>query len=317
MIKNTLRHIRNNRLTSFINIFGLGIGLGCVILMGTFILHEFSFDNYHKNSNNLYRIIVDNNASGSYAMGEAFKEKVPGIEKIVRIYDLWNTQVKQGQEYLKEENFILADQDIFSVLDVPLLLGNQNELFTSSTSVAISDQIQNKYFPNENPIGKTLEVSLSGRLVNFTVTGVYKHFPSYSSLQADLIGNIDEAFPVMSNIVDAFGRVSDKDINQLRQNWDKGGFKTLALTSKEININVAEALCSNIYKQHRRKDYVINFQPFNQIYLHSEQISNGSPFLSSQLSTLKIYSGIAALILLIACINYVLLSLADTKKQLK
>lgn len=312
-----IRHIRNNKLSSFINIFGLGIGLGCVVLMGTYILHEFSFDKYHKNSQNLYRIIVDNNASESYAMGEAFKDNVPGIESIFRIYDIWNTKVKLNNEFVKEDEFVLADQEIFSSLDIPLLLGNPNDLLKTTTSLVISDKIRNKYFPDENPVGKTLKVSISGRFVDFIITGVFQHFPSYSSIQASCIGNIQEAFPVMSSSASLFSRFDEKETDRLRQNWEKGGFQTIVLTNQNINIETTEKLCANIYRKHKQKDYEVQFQPFCQIYLHSNNITNSGLFKTSELSTLKIYAGIALLIMVVALINYILLSLADAKKQLK
>ena len=316
-LKQVGRHIQNNKLSSFINILGLGIGLGCVILMGTYILHEFSFDKYHKNSSNLYRIIVDNDASESYAMGESFKDKVPGIKSLFRIYNVWNTQVKKNNDYIKEDDFILADPEIFTLLDIPLLLGNHSELLKSTTSLVISDKISDKYFPDDNPVGQLLEVSISGRMVQFTVTGVFKHFPSYSSIQANCIGNIEEAFPVMSIAADPFRRVEENDVNKLKQNWEKGGFQTIVLTTKNINIESAENLCSGIYKEHRDKEGIVYFQPYTQIYLHSNNITNSGFFKTSQLSTLKIYAGIAVLILVVALINYILLSLADAKKQLK
>ena len=242
-----IRYIRNNKLSSFINIFGLGIGLGCVVLMGTYILHEFSFDKYHKNSQNLYRIVVDNNASESFAMGEAFKEKVPGIEHVFRIYDIWNTKIKLNDEFVKEDEFVLADQKIFSLLDIPLLMGNRNDLLKTITSLVLSDKISDKYFPGENPVGKTLEASISGRLVKFTVTGVFKHFPSNSSLQANFIGNIQEAFPVMSSSAGLFGRIDEKEVDKLRQNWEKKGFQTIVLATKNINIETTENLCERVH----------------------------------------------------------------------
>ena len=316
-LKQIIRHIRNNKLSSFINIFGLGIGLGCVILMGTYILHEFSFDRYHRNSDQLYRVAVDNDATAPYAMGEEFKNKVPGIESIFRIYNLWNTQVKLNNEFIKEDGFVLTDQDIFSSLDIPLLLGNRKDLLQTTTSLVISDKVSDKYFSDENPIGKKLEVSISGRLVEFTITGVFQNFPSYSSIQANCIGNIEEAFPVMSSRANVFGRIEENDVNKMKQNWEKGGFQTFVLTTKNINIETTEKLCAEIYKEHQEEDSKILFQPFNKMYLHSNDIFNTGPLKTSQLSTLKIYAGIAALILIVALINYILLSIADARKQMK
>ena len=296
----------------------MGIGIGCAVLMGAYILHEFSFDKYHKNSQNLYRVVVDNNASGPYVWGQELKDNVPGINNVSRIYEYWNARVKLQDDFIKESGFILTEKDLFSMLDIPLLLGEKNDLLNTSTSIVISDLMRDKYFPDENPVGQILEVNLSGRIVKFVVTGVFQHFPSYSSIQADFIGSIDQAFLKMTHAASGiFDRTKEKDTNKLKSSWDEGGFQTLVLVNENANLNEIEKKGVKIYNKNRNKNYKARLQPLNDIYLYSNNISNKGPFLSSQLSALKIYAGIAILILLIACINYILLSLADAKKQLK
>jgi putative ABC transport system permease protein len=317
-ITQIFRLIKSNKLTSFINIFGLGIGLGCTILMATYIIHEFSFDSYHKNSDKIYRVVIEKDCSIPYAMGETIGNEISGFEKIFRIYSVWNTRVKSGEDYNKEDGFILADQEIFSVLDIPIVLGKAQNLLQAPSSLVISDRVAHKYFGNENPLGNSLEVNVSGRKVNFNITGVFKRFPSYSSIQADWIGNIAEAFPIMTNASDIFGKLSTEDAKNIRQNWDKTGFQTFALTSGQINIKEASRKCTAIYQSHKPNDKrEVYLQPFKQMYLHSENVYSTSPLKTSQLDTIKIYATIATLILLIACINYILLSIADAKKQLK
>jgi putative ABC transport system permease protein len=216
VLTRSLRRIKSNRLISIINILGLGIGLGCSILMGTYIIHEFSFDNYHKNKEKIYRLIVDNSCSSPYAIGEAFKNEIPEFENIFRIYNVWDAHVKIGDNYFKEDDFILADQNIFFALTIPIILGQQQNILLNPSSLIISDRVAEKYFGKENPLGKMIEVNISGRLINFTITGVFKQFPSNSSIQSNWIGNIREAFPIMTNSSGIFDKVSQNDINSIK-----------------------------------------------------------------------------------------------------
>jgi len=318
LLTRSIRRIKNNKLISLINIFGLGIGLGCTILMGTYIIHEFSFDKYHKNRDKIYRVTVDNNCLTPYAMGEAFTNGIPEFENIFRIYNIWDAHVKIGDNYFKEDDFILADQNIFFALTIPIIQGQKQNNLLNPSSLVISDKVAEKYFGKENPLGKIIEVNISGRRVNFTVTGVYKQFPSNSSIQANWIGNITEAFPIMTTASGIFDKVSENDINSIKQNWDKDDFQTFVEVAVNPNVIEVSQKCTAIYQNHRNSEKkVVQLQPFTQMYLHSNNLYNSNPLKTSQLNVIKIYATIAFLILFIACINYILLSIANAKKQLK
>jgi putative ABC transport system permease protein len=318
LLTRSIRRINNNKLTTLINILGLGIGLGCCILMGTYIIHEFSFDGYHKKSDKTYRLIIDNSCSTPYVMAEVFRDEISNFKFFFRIYNVWNARVKIRDNYFKEADFILADQDIFSVLDIPIIWGQKENLLLSPSSLVISDKVADKYFKNEDPLGKIIEVSITGRPVDFTVTGVFKQFPSNSSIQADWIGNIAEAFQVISNASGIFTKVSENDINSIKQDWNKEDFQTFALMTGNPVIKEVSQKCTAIYKNYRNNEKKeVHLQPFNRMYLHSNNLNNTNPLKTSQLDIIKIYTAIALLILCIACINYILLSITQTKKQLK
>jgi putative ABC transport system permease protein len=286
--------------------------------MGTYIFHEFSFDKYHNKSDKIYRVNVDGNCSTPYAMGEAFINEIPDFERIFRIYNVWNIRVKSGENYFKENDFILADQEIFAALDIPVILGQKQNLLLNPSSLIISDKVADKYFGKQNPLNNIITVNISGRLVDFTVTGVFKQFPSNSSFQAGWIGNIEEAFTIMANYSDLFGKVSDDGLNSLKQNWEKDEFQTFALAYDKINITEVSQKCTAIFQNHRiNEKKEVHLQPFKHMYLYSNNLYNTGPLKTSQLNIIKIFSTIALLILLIACVNYILLSTANAKKQLK
>jgi putative ABC transport system permease protein len=307
------------KLTAFIQIIGLGIGLGGVILMLAYILHEYSFDKYHTNSSHIYRVVYDKNCTTPYPMGDRFKEEIPGVKNIFRIYNLWNAQIKKNDDYLKEEHFILADSSIFSILDIPILAGNQKLLFNDRSDIVISEKAAEKYFGTFNPVGKLLEINMSGELVKCNITGVYKNFPSNSSLQPEFIGNIKLAFHAFRNSILLFGNIKEINEQELPNSWDEFGMQTFVLTSDNSSISAIERKGTAICKSHlkEKKEKEIHLQEFTKMYFYSEDLWNKNPLLTSNVKSIRLFEGIAILILLIACFNYILLTTTETQSQLK
>jgi putative ABC transport system permease protein len=318
-IKLSFRQMVNKKLTTSINLIGLGIGLGSVILMLAMILHELSFDRYHKNSNHIYRITYGNNCLTPYIVGDKFKEDLPEIKNVFRIRRLNSVLIKKNNEFIQEEKCIAADSSLFSILDVPILASNTKFLLKNRSDVAISDIIAHKYFGNVNPIGKSLEVNNSGSIVICNITAVFKHFPSNSSIQADFIANISQAFTSVKSEIFFFGTSKELSEKEIMTSWDFEEFNTFVCLSENANVLLLEKKGTSIVHSFKkqRKESSITFQKFSTMYLHSENLINTGGLLFSNLSTIKIFEGIASLILIIACFNYILLSVAESRNQLK
>jgi putative ABC transport system permease protein len=316
-IKQSFRQMRARKMTAIIQVLGLGIGLGSVIVMLALILHEFSFDRYHKNSSSIYRVIQDKNCSTPYILGETFKAEIPEIKNTFRIYAVWNTLLKQHQEFVKIENFILADSSIFSMLDIPVIAGNIKFLHQSNNDVVISDKAALKYFGNADPIGQPMEFSISGKLVSCNVSGVFKHFPSNSSMQADFIGSnkLKEYVLGSHTLTFSTGNVEKKELDS----WALKEFQTFVLTDQKSNLSSIEKkatlICQKNDKDNGEKQ--VHLQPFTGMYFHSGELWNYEPFKISNIKIIRLFEGIALLLLLIAWFNYILLSTAETKSQLK
>lgn len=316
-LKQSFRHMGRRKLSSFIQIIGLGIGLGSVILMLVFILHEYSFDKYHKNCKNIYRVIYDKDCTTPKIMGERFKSSFPEIKNVFCIYSIWNTLIKSKDEFVKENNFILADSSIFTVLDIPILSGNKKFLFQNNNDIVLSDKAARKYFGEINPVGKALEINVSGELVKCNITGLYKHFPSNSSIQSECIGNTKLLDHGLSNQTLYISNTSRKpdNINE----WKKGGYQTFLYVEDNTNIALLEykatSLCKNEDQNDRQRK--IHLQPFTKMYFYSDDLWNYTPLSISNLKSMRIFEGIALLILLIALFNYILLSTADLSAQYK
>lgn len=316
-LKQSIRQLASRKLTTLIQIIGLGIGLGSVILMVTFILHEYSFDKYHRNSGNIYRVVYEKDCSTPYVMGELFGEEIPGISQTFRIYSLWNMTIKHNEEFIKEDNFILADSAMFSSLDIPLLAGNKRLLYQNTTDVVISDKAAIKYFDDSDPVGQPLEISVSGKYVLCNISGVFKSFPSNSSIQADFLGNIKltEIASADQTLRFSSGEIADKPLDK----WEQKGYLTFLVLSNNRNVKEVEKqatrLCQKYDKDNNQKQ--IYLQPLTAMYFNSEDLSNYAPLTISNHTSIRIFEGIAILILLVAWFNYLLLSNAETRARVK
>jgi putative ABC transport system permease protein len=318
-IKQSLRQMKARKLTTIIQVIGLGIGLGSVILMLAFILHEYSFDKYHKNSRKLYRVIYDKDCSTPYVMGESFREEIPEIKNTFRIYHLWNILVQSNDEFIKAEDFMLADSSIFSILDIPIIAGNKSFLLLNSNDIVISDKAAAKYFRDQNPLGQSIDISISGKIITCNVSGIFKRFPSNSSIQSEFIGNIRFVDYAIDNQTLMFSSGENENTKGLSNSWDRNGFQTFLLIPKNKDIASVERKATQVcLKQDKgNKHKKVHLQLFSDMYFHSEDLWNYGTLIISNLKTIWIFEGIALLVLLIAWFNYILLSTAETKSQLR
>jgi putative ABC transport system permease protein len=318
-LKQSLRQIFTNIRKTLVQVIGLGIGLGSVILMLVTIIHEYSFDKYHRNCINIYRVIQDKDCSTPYIMGDVFKEDIPEIGNVFRIYPMWNVRLKKDNDYIREDCFMLADSSIFTILDIPLFSGNRSHLMQGKNDIVISDQAAKKYFEGTDPVGKSIEISISGNITVCNITGVFRKFPSNSSFRTDFIGNIKLAAYAMADQIKIFSTGSEGGKDILKDSWNQVGFQTFLLLAVNPDVKSiekkADFICQKNSKEFNQKH--IHLQKYAAMYFHSEELWNFAPFVISNLKTLRMFEGIAILVLIIACFNYVLLSTAETRSNLK
>jgi putative ABC transport system permease protein len=318
-IKQSFRQMLARKQTTFVQIIGLGIGLGSVIVMLAFILHEYSFDKYHKNSTNIYRVVYDKDCSTPYIMGESFKAEIPEIKNTFRIYPLWNTMIKRNQEFIKTDDFILADSSIFSMLNIPIINGNIKFLHQNNNDVVVSDEAALKYFGDANPVGQPLEISISGKIIICNISGIFKHFPSNSSLQADFIGSNQLTAYALGSKTLTFTSGDTQISSDMTNSWSQREFQTFIFVDSKANTVSIEKKATLICKKQDKdnKEKQIHLQPYTDMYFQSGELWNYLPLKVSNLKTIQLFEGIAILLLLIAWFNYILLSTAETKSQLR
>ena len=191
-LKFTFRNIKRQKLYSAIHIFGLSIGFACCILIYLFVRNELSYDKYHDNSKNIYRVILDReeengvrHLSYTYApMAPALKTDYPEISSAVRF-----CKQSVSVEYLKEKKFqenrfFFTDSTIFKIFSFKLFEGSSNTVLNSPNSILITKNMAEKYFGDTNPLGKVLKIE---NKLDLTITGVLENIPENSHFKFDFL----------------------------------------------------------------------------------------------------------------------------------
>lgn len=306
----TLRNFRNQKLFSFVNIAGLTIGIVAASLIIIYISYELSFDRFHKNSGQIFRVY------GTFTMGDKnqawvqtpnplgpfIQNKYPEIEKTVRITRLNKGLVSSDDKIFYEDRIVLVDSTIFDVFTLPLIAGNQGEVLAQPDGVVISESTAEKYFGKTDPIGKGIRFN---RSIYLTVTGIMKNIPGNTHLQFDMMIPMSAAKTFYGNdfLFNPMNTVTNLYL----------------LTNKSVSFEQLEKSVSQSTKEYDGgadfgDNKMYHVEPLTSIHLHSSKGGEFSP--NSDIKSIYILSTIALLILIIACINYINLSFSINNRRI-
>ncbi|HTI61812.1 ABC transporter permease [Mucilaginibacter sp.] len=307
-IKTAWRNLVKNKFYSVINIAGLTLGLAIGILILLWVQDELSFDSFHKNAANIYRLEISGGTgkskqiftAGVAPIGPLSKQQLPEVTEQVRLtgngfYSLY----KYGDKVFGDEYAMFADPSFFSVFDFPLIKGNNARPFVDDNSVVITETTAEKFFGNTDPIGKVI---VADDKQNLTVSGVIADFPKNSSMRYDML------MPMSFNLKAMLKQGMDMGNNFGYLDYDtylvlKPGtsLKTLATQIRQIHLN------------HKPDDTDAEYLllPLAKMHLYNADMTDKG------ISTIRMFIGIALLILVIACINYVNLSTARSMLRSK
>ena len=313
MIKNyiliAVRNIIRQKGYSFINIFGLAIGITGALLVFMWVYDEITFDGFHENIDQLYRVEQDQFYNGEsyhvnvtpYPAGEGWQADIPEIETAVRIAFTGNLLMKYGLKSFYESEIVAVDSSIFSVFTFPFIYGNPASALTQPYSMVLTKEISAKLFGEENPLGKSIKVD---NQYNFKITGVLEKIPDNSSLKFKVLVPFD--------FVKATGAYSD----QTRNN---SIITTVKLTKNAdpspVDNKLTEVVKSHMeFKEGDKDKYLTKFMlaPLKDMHLHA-YFGYGHP--PGQIQNVLIFITIGIFILLIACINYMNLSTARSGRR--
>ena len=318
MFKNYLkiawRILTKHKIYSAINIMGLAVGLAGAILTFLFVQNELSYDRFHKNTDNIYRIytnwlaedgsIEDTFRGVVMPMGPVVEESFPEVLSSIRLSPARVTV--KTTENLYNERILMVDKNFFDVFSFPLIAGSTSSVFSQENSLVLSEEYAEKYFGNTNPIGQTLTIIRGQEMGDFLVTGVAKQPPNNSSINFNVIMDIESANRLNFN-------------EMWVDNWQGFGWTNYVLLQKGTSPDsvipkfegfISQHFASFIeYSKNRRgwrgegHPISFSFQPLTRVHL-DPNVSG-----SLNLKAIFILSGIAVIILFIACINFMNLSI--------
>jgi putative ABC transport system permease protein len=318
--KIAFRNFRKNKAFSFINIFGLAVGLASCLLIMLYIFNESGYDNYHKDVDRLFRIASVNNNGETWAAAPAplaldVKNNLPEVEQSTRLMtfpDIAKMLIKYNngndKKQFFETNGYYVDSNFFQLFTYNFINGNANALEEPNTMV-ISKEMSQKYFGNANPIGKTLLINTPFGEFNYTVKAEFDNSKYKSHIPANY-----------------FLSMHNNDMwNFVQQQTRKLGnslFFTYVKLKPGTNTKLFEKKLQTFFNAEAGADMKamgfslkLFLQPVPDIYLHSsignEIAANGN------ITYLYILGCIAAFILIIACINFMNLSTARSQKRAK
>ncbi len=314
------RNLLRRKTFSLINIVGLSIGLACCLLIALYTKDELSYDRFHANRDNLFRLtcevreqqnqgIVRKMGIASMIQGPAFKEGIPEIQEFVRIRER-ESLVKFGANTFNNK-VSWVDSNFFSVFSFPLLSGDPNTVLSDFHSIVVSEEAAQKYFGTTNAVGKFLEIDLRGKLETFVVTGVAKNPPQNSSVKFSLLvpfGYFEKLDPDPNWLM-----LSYSSYLLLRPN---ANVEEITKAMQRIYSAKAEREIANERKHGWQGSFTWGMQPIADIHLASHFQPEGTSDLSNPLYS-SVLAGIALAILLIACINFVNLTIAQTLRRSK
>ena len=316
MIKNYFkiawRNLWKNKLYSFINIGGLGLGLAICMLIMLYVAHEYSYDKFNKNNKRIFSVsgkmkigndsIFSNQLS--FAAAPILKQEYPQVESFVRTQTQDKITVIQNMERLQlkfaEEKFMLADSNFFSFFTFQLVQGRSEDVLKEPFSVVITARTAKKYFGTENPIGKL--VSYNNKY-QFRITGVAADVPSNSSIDFDFVASIS-----------SIKGMAEKKYEATSQRFQFGSVITYFLlhnASDEVPIEKAMNTIAMRGTEKRNDDAQYNLTSFGKAHLEN---NFGD---AANLKYLKIFPVVALLILLLALINYMSLATARATTRAK
>lgn len=302
IFKTSLRHFTKHKGYTFINVFGLALGLAFCFLTMLYVTDELSFDRYHDNAQDLFRVTMEYSRGDRQfhsAGAPSLPESAALIEEIAqraRIFSYsWREKalLSYGEKYFYEENFILADPELFEVFSWDFISGTKNTSLQGTNSIVISEATAAKYFGSQAPIGKTISVKNLGQ-ADFTVTGVIKDIPKNSHFQADVIA------PLKSGD-DLFWDNFEERSSFYTYIRTKNGADRSELLEK---LREVYALSLGSDAQYSK----IHLQPVTSIHLHSHL--NGELAANSDIKYIYLFSLLALLVLMIAGSNYISLATA-------
>lgn len=305
-LKIVLRNAINQKIFSLINILGLAFGMTVCMLSIIFIRYELSFDTYHKNADNIYRVTRKFNTPNGYnphfarcpdVWVNSLPDEFPEINTLIRFQWTPSVNLKIGEKKLRSTKWYVTDADVFDVFSFNMIEGNHFTALKEPRSVVVTKKTASQYFGNNNPIGEEIILisETDGEQIPYKITGVINNLPVNSHFQIDFLVSFDNP--------------------EARQGW-----AWIYLLLQEGTNSVAlEKKFPDFIKKYGGEEAAqygsLRLQALTDIHLYSHLDREIEP--NGDIQYIYIFSVVAFLVILIACFNFMNLSTARSVKRAK
>lgn len=310
LLKISIRSILKDKAYSLINVLGLTIGITCSLFLFMYILNELSYDRYHKNGENIYRIVSnmkepDNAftwAVTQMPLGEEIRDNYPEVKNTARFFKMQRDLFKVGEKEFYEDNFLFADSNVFDMFTYEFIAGDPQTALDGPLSIVLTESIAKKYFGD--PAG-ALNQSLRAnrRQEDFRITGIIRDVPLNSHFRFGAL-------------------ISRSSRAQFQGNWGNFGVTTYVQLPEGYNPNKMQASLDKIVREKVNPVFAemgvkvqYALQRITDIHLHSKIQDEAEA--GGDISYIYIFGAVAAFMLIIACINYMNLATARSANRAK
>ncbi|MES2732104.1 MAG: ABC transporter permease [Bacteroidota bacterium] len=306
-----LRRLFRNKLYSSINIIGLSLGMASVILLVLHVRDELSYDQYHAHAKEVYRIVQEQRftngtqhlATTSAPVAPALAKDYPEVIEATRLAIRRNTLISKDSKKVSAETIAYADSNIFQVLSFSFIKGNAQTALIMPKSLVLTQSMAYQLFADEEPLGKTLKIN-NGE--DYLITGIIQDMPSASHLKASALASLS-TFENSSWIKNIYSSSVYTYVRLSPQAEAKAfGQKLLSFVRKFRSENGEEDNSGMI---------LFHLQALTDIHLHSDMVQEIQP--NGNATAVYILPVVAAIILLLACLNYIILAVASYTRRMK
>ncbi len=323
--KIAVRQLRNQKMYAAIKVGGFAFSIAACLLIALYIRNEMSYDKSYPDANRIFRVLIYYTDNGTVGKGpewpaplaKTLKAEFPQVELSGRLnpvnggFELRRAD-QMGNTY--EEGATFADQSMLDILKLPMVYGDRAHALSSPLTIVISKRKADKYFPGQNPVGKVMYIN-NDRTRPYTVRGVMENFPATSHLQYDFMATLTGM---------EFGEGE-------QNNWGQFNYPTYVLLKPGVNAkDFGQKMTTEIVKNYFLPSIMkggtknpgqqaakINMvlQPITDINLYSYDVRDG--LSHGDIRFIWLFAGVAAFILIIACINFVNLATAKSANRAK
>ncbi len=320
-LKLTLRHIVRQRAYIFINVIGLAAGLVCSILIALYVIHELSYDQFNEHKSEIYRMLClgrigDSELNGAwtcYPLGPTLTSELPEVLNFVRFENWGETIVKHKERSYVEDGIMAADSTFFDIFTIPLITGDPKTVLSSPRQIVLTQTAKEKYFGQEDPIGKMLKIGTDSVL--YAVTGVMEDVPENTHFEFTIL----VSFVTNENANDGFWVSNNPDTYILVDQGvdpDKLQEKISDIVLRNAGAQIENLLGITMEDFEKAgNSYGYFMQPLLDIHLDTYIHHSHKPSVDKK--NIFIFTLIAVLILVIAGINYMNLSTARSAGRAK